>query len=295
MLDKRNMKKIIFLIILIFSIGAAQKYWPQIKSLVGKSPQLLQVVQNNPAVEALKQDVINGGALRGTENAPDAYLTRAGTINITNQMRRQNGNLSALTENTLLDQDAQKKLQDMFARQYFEHVSPSGLGPADQAKAIGYQYAIIGENLALGNFKNDASLLDAWMNSPGHRANILNAKYQDIGVAVGKGVFEGKTTWLAVQEFGRPLSSCPLVDPNLKSQINSLKNDVDAITPQLQTLKSQLNATPDPQNQSQVDAYNQLVAQYNALVKDYNNKVDMLKTVTNSYNNLVQLFNACAS
>lgn len=289
------MKKIILLIVLILGIGAAQKYWPQIKFWTNQAPKLAEIVQNQPAVTALTDQVLNGGALRGTEDAPDAYLTRAGTINVTNQMRLQNGGLEALTENNLLDQDAEKKLQDMFARQYFEHVSPDGKGPADQAKQIGYQYAIIGENLALGNFKNDASLVDAWMNSPGHRANILNAKYQDIGVAVGKGIFDGKSTWLAVQEFGKPLSSCPAVNPNLKSQITSLKSDVDSISPQLQSLKAQIDATPEPKTQGEVDAYNKNVADFNALVKIYNNKVDLLKSVTNTYNNLVQLFNACAS
>jgi uncharacterized protein YkwD len=289
------MRKSLGTIIFILLALAAFWYWPKIEFWLAKGPQLLQVAQTNSTLENLKQQVLTGGALRGTENAPDAYLTRAGTINFTNQARQNNGNLPALTENQKLDQDAQNKLKDMFARQYFEHVSPDGKGPADQAATVGYQYVIIGENLALGNFKNDAALVEAWMNSPGHRANILNVKYQEIGVAVGKGAFEGKTVWLAVQEFGKPLSSCPAIDQNLKNQIVSLKGDVDSITPQLQDLKNQIDGTPEPKTHAEVDAYNQLVARYNALVKIFNNKVDALKQATDAYNAQVQQFNLCAS
>lgn len=289
------MKKVFILIVLIIGIGAVQKYWPQVKFWSAQAPKLANFIQNQPAVSALKQQVLTGGALRGTDDSPSAFLTRSGTINFTNQARQKNGNLQALKENLKLDQAAQSKLQDMFARQYFEHQSPDGKGPADLAKAAGYSYVVIGENLALGNFKDDQALVTAWMNSPGHRANILNVKYEEIGVAVGKGMFEGKTTWLAVQEFGKPLSSCPQVDSNLKQQLDSLKGDVDMILPQLDTLKKQIDSTSNPQSQAEADAYNKIVADYNALVKNYNNKVDLLKQITATYNDMVQKFNLCAS
>lgn len=289
------MKKVFFIIaIIILAAAAGFIFWPKIKPWFAEGPQLAQLVQNNQTVQELNQQVLNGGALRGTEDSPDAYLTVAGVIKYTNQARQQNGNLPPLIENSILDSDADHKLNDMFARQYFEHVSPDGKGPADQAKAVGYQYVIIGENLALGNFKDDSALVTAWMNSPGHRANILNVKYQDIGVAVGQGQFEGRKVWLAVQEFGKPLSSCPAIDAVLKSQIDSLNGDVDSITPQLQALKAQIDQSPQPQTQTQTNAYNNLVSRYNALVDIYNNKVDSLKQDTGEYNAEVQVFNACA-
>lgn len=289
------MKKSFFTIVVIILAVGVLIYRDQIKLWFAKGPQLAQLIQNNQTVQNIQQQVLNGGALRGTQDSPDAHLTMAGVINYTNLARQQNGGLPALIENSKLDLDAEHKLNDMFARQYFEHVSPDGKGPSDQAKAAGYQYVIIGENLALGNFKDDNALVEAWMNSPGHRANILNVKFQEIGVAVGQGEFEGRKVWLAVQEFGKPLSSCPGVDSVLKSQIDSLKSDVDSITPQLQSLKSQIDQSPPPQNQAQADAYNNLVSQYNALVNIYNNKVDALKQDTNQYNAEVQAFNVCAS
>jgi hypothetical protein len=289
------MKKLFAIIILAIVFISSIFYWPKLKSFIARQPQLAKLVVNNPAVENLKQQVLNGGALRGSEDSPEAYLTRVGTIKFTNQARQDNGSLPALTENKQLDLDAQNKLRDMFARQYFEHVAPDGKGPADQAKAAGYEYVLIGENLALGNFKNDQTLVDAWMHSPGHRANILNAKYQEIGVAVGQGIFEGRKVWLAVQEFGKPLSACPAVDASLKGRLDSLNQDVDVLLPQLKNLKQEIENSPEPKNQEQLAAYNNLVAQYNTLVNLYNNKVDQLKATTSQYNNQVQLFNECAS
>ena len=68
----------------------------------------------------------------------------------------------------------------------------------------------------MGNFKNDQDLVSAWLNSPGHRANILNTRFTEIGTAVLKGFYEGREVWMAVQEFGLPLSSCPNPDSKVK-------------------------------------------------------------------------------
>lgn len=279
-------------IVIVVGYGASQ-HWEQIKAWFGKAPQLSQIIQNNSTVQELQQRVLTAGPLRGSTNNPNAFLTRVGVINQTNLARQQNGNLPALTENIELDKAAQLKLKDMFAQQYFEHISPEGKGPADLAQAAGYSYVLIGENLALGNFTDDQDLLTAWMNSPGHRANILLPKFKEIGVAVGQGEFEGQKTWLAVQEFGEPASACPAVDATLKSQINQLQGEIDALKPQLTAEKSQIDNNK-PQSQSDYDAYNKLVAQYNDQVAIFNNKVDTLKMVTEQYNSQVLAYNACA-
>src|SRR5262249_8345343 len=125
--------------------------------------------------------------LRGGDASANVTLTQAGVIKWTNIQRQENGALPALTVNAKLNESAQLKLKDMFAKQYFEHVSPSGVGPDGLANEVGYAYASIGENLALGNFADDRALVQAWMDSPGHRANILGKSYREIGVAVGKG------------------------------------------------------------------------------------------------------------
>lgn len=256
---------------------------------------IIQQIKNNAIAQQLQSDaaqIFTPPPLRGTDQSQNAHLTDAGVIQWTNTNRAENGGLAALTENARLDQAAGAKLKDMFAQQYFEHENPQGLGPADLAKAAGYDYISIGENLALGNFKDDQTLLTAWMNSPGHRANILNTKFLEIGVAVGQGTYQGKTTWLAVQEFGRPASSCPIVDSNIKLEIQSLQSAIDQLGPQLTALKNQMDEEK-PQTKAEYDAYNAQVSQYNDMVKIYNNKVDLLKADTEQYNLEVKAFNDC--
>jgi uncharacterized protein YkwD len=282
------MKKFLTIVIVLLVAAAAWHYRFAAEKFFQKLPELAQA----PAVANIAQEISTPPPLVGDQNNPDSYLTRAGVIAWTNTNRQQNGGLPPLAENLQLDKAAQLKLADMFKQQYFEHINPQGVGPGDLAKQAGYNFIAEGENLALGNFTDDQNLLTAWMNSPGHRANILNVKYQEIGVAVGQGMYQGHQTWLAVQEFGKPASSCPSVDSNLKAQLKSLQADVNQLQPQLTALKSQLDSA-SPKTQSDYDAYNQIVAQYNSAVEIYNNKVDTLKLVTNEYNVEVSAYNAC--
>lgn len=235
--------------------------------------------------------VVAPGPLRvpqaSTVSSPQ-ILTKEGVYVYTNNARAQNGGLPALLYNTTLEQSAQLKLADMFAKQYFEHVSPSGVGPSDLAKTVGYEYVVVGENLALGNFENNAKLVDAWMASPGHRANILNVHYQEIGIAVGKGMYEGRETWLAVQSFGKPLSSCPAITVATKTTIENNNKQIAFLKGELDAKKAQLESTP-PHNPS----YNVVVGEYNALVPTYNALVEATRILIAQYNAEVQAFNAC--
>ena len=129
-------------------------------------------------------------------------------ISETNLQRQENGDLPALKENTDLDETASAKAADIFKNQYFEHVSPSGVDPGKLVESYGYDYIVEGENLILGNFSSEKEVVADWMASPGHRANILNNRYTEIGVAIVKGTYKGEESWVGVQEFGLPLSTC---------------------------------------------------------------------------------------
>jgi uncharacterized protein YkwD len=236
--------------------------------------------------------VVAPGPLRVTQGGgvvtSPQILTKEGVFLYTNSARAQNGALPALLYNTTLEHSAQLKLADMFAKQYFEHVSPTGVGPSDLAKTVGYEYVVVGENLALGNFENNAKLVDAWMASPGHRANILNVHYQEIGIAVGKGMYEGRETWLAVQSFGKPLSSCPAITTATKITIDTNNSQIAFLKNELDIKKALLESTP-PHNPS----YNVVVGEYNALVPIYNTLVEATRILIAQYNAEVQAFNAC--
>lgn len=169
----------------------------------------------------------------------EGILTADGTFTATNTQRQQHG-LPPLLRNNALNRAAQLKLEDMFAQQYFEHVSPDGRGPADVVEAAGYEYITVGENLALGNFESDADLVQAWMDSPGHRANILSNNFRELGVAVGQGEFEGRNTWLAVQTFGTPLSACPAPDKQLLENFERKKFSIRQIEQELAELDTKI-------------------------------------------------------
>ena len=233
------------------------------------------------------------GALRVVGNLINGktILSKNNIITFTNKYRKENGNLEPLKENSKLDISAENKLRDMFDNQYFEHMSPSGQSVSDLTNQVGYDYILIGENLALGNFKDDLALVDAWMASPGHRANILNRHYTEIGVAVGKGVFEGKNVWISVQHFGTPRSVCPPVDQVLYGVI-------DINQTKLNTMEGDLVIRRDKIDKNVIfegSTYTEQINQYNSQIDIYNQLIIDTKQKIETYNNQVQNFNTCLS
>lgn len=132
-------------------------------------------------------------------------ITSETIISLANSARSENG-LGELTANGLLSKAAQNKANDMLARQYFAHNTPDGETPWTFIKAVGYSYSTAGENLAI-DFNEAENIQSAWMNSPGHRANILNANFKEIGIGIAKGTYDNHQTTIVVQMFGAPLVS----------------------------------------------------------------------------------------
>lgn len=134
-------------------------------------------------------------------------------IKITNEVRIAN-NLTALNPNFKLDAAALDKLNDMATKEYFAHVSPDGTTPWYWMKNVQYNYSVAGENLAIG-FVTANDTVQGWLNSPSHRANLLNNKYVDIGVAVKSVEISNREGILVVQMFGVPSS----IVANPKTQV----------------------------------------------------------------------------
>ena len=118
---------------------------------------------------------------------------------------REDENVAGLTVNPLLQQSATLKALDMAKKGYFSHVSPDGTTPWSWFGQVGYQYTNAGENLAV-NFIDSRDVHTAWMESPGHRANILNEVYTEIGIATATGVYQGREAVFVVQHFGKRAS-----------------------------------------------------------------------------------------
>ncbi|MER7463689.1 sigma-70 family RNA polymerase sigma factor [Streptomyces sp. NPDC097981] len=102
-----------------------------------------------------------------------------------------------LKEDSQLRAAAQGHSDDMAARDFFSHTNPDGADPGKRTTAAGYSWSTYGENIARGQ-QNAASVMESWMNSPGHRANILNCSFKDIGVGIHTG--PGGPWW--TQNFG---------------------------------------------------------------------------------------------
>ena len=120
-----------------------------------------------------------------------------------NQERTSAG-LSALSMNALLTQAAQGHTDDMLARAFYAHESPEGVTPHERILATGYQGQKTAENIAKGQFSVQ-QVMDEWMDSPGHRANILDPEFTEIGFGLSYGENSNGYDILWAQEFGRPL------------------------------------------------------------------------------------------
>jgi uncharacterized protein YkwD len=125
----------------------------------------------------------------------------------TNTQRINNGE-SALALNGQLDNAAQAKANDMAARNYWSHNTPDGQTPWTFFTAAGYSYQLAGENLAYG-FATSSDTITGWMNSPEHRANILNGGYVDVGFGiVNIPDYQGTgPETLVVAEYGAPAAA----------------------------------------------------------------------------------------
>lgn len=115
--------------------------------------------------------------------------------------KRQEAGLGQLKLNDQLSSAANNKASDMFTKNYWAHISPTGTTPWYFISLAGYEYVYAGENLAR-SFNTADEVVTAWMNSPTHRDNIMKAEYADIGLAVLNGRLNGEDTTLVVQEFG---------------------------------------------------------------------------------------------
>ncbi len=157
---------------------------------------------------------------------------------------RGSQNLPELKYSEALTRAAQMKADDMAAKGYFAHNSPEGITPWHWFREAGYDFVYAGENLAV-NFYDSEPVHQAWMNSPGHRANILNGNFTEIGIATKEGFYEGRPTIFVVQEFGQPL---PKFDFETTAQASSGGSSQTTKTPQpsTNTNVAGTNSTPKP-------------------------------------------------
>lgn len=143
---------------------------------------------------------------------------------LANDSRRADG-LPTLTVSPVLEEAAQRKAKDMAEKSYFAHVSPQGISPWYWFTESGYKFVYAGENLAV-DFSESDVVNRAWLASPGHRTNILNKNFSEIGIATSRGNYQGHDTIFVVQLFGRPVSAFGAV--KISPKASSVIKEVEA-------------------------------------------------------------------
>lgn len=157
-------------------VAAGDTMWKlAVKYQVGTS----EIIQANPQVS--DPDLIYPGQVLNIPQLDKSVSSyEAEVIRLVNNIRQQNG-LQPLTANWELSRVARYKSQDMVDKRYFSHTSPTYGTPFQMIKNFGISFKTAGENIAYG-YATPQAVVDGWMNSSGHRANILNASYKQIGV-----------------------------------------------------------------------------------------------------------------
>ena len=254
-------------------------------------------------------------------------VTVEGVIACTNKARHEIMGLPPLSEESSLNAIAAERLKDMIEKQYFAHESPSGEVVSDVAYRVGYRYKRLGENIAMGHLNTDERMVRGWIQSPGHRENILSTECTDIGVAVGRGIMNGQETWIGVQVFG--LKSPPVThqssrkeasrssqgrdciqpDAGLLTAINEAKKELSAFDDATNRLRQELDESkPKPsvsgkgfygyepgRETEAIDGHNQKVEQYNRVLYDLRSKTKRCDQMIAQYNDQLERYKACSS
>lgn len=165
----------------------AEKYQIGISEIIAQNPQI-----KNPSL-------IYPGQKISIPNIDDIKAWENEVIRLANAERSKKG-VPALAGNWQLSRVARYKSQDMINKNYFSHQSPTYGSPFDMMEAFGMRFAAAGENIAMGQ-QTPQAVITAWMNSPGHRGNILSTSYSQIGVGLAKDK-NGRCYW--TQMFIRP-------------------------------------------------------------------------------------------
>jgi hypothetical protein len=252
-------------------------------------------------------------ALPGGLSFNQEPLTRQTVIRLTNEARASNG-LTDLTENDLLDAIAEERAKDMLNKQYFAHVSPSGEQVTDVAQRVGYHYKILAENIAEGLFRTNQKLVDGWMQSPGHRKNILREEVREIGTSVVKGRMHGEETWVGVQVFGLESPavserSCTSPSPEMANRIAAKKTELQGLADRALRLRQQIESEntsigleriavgKDYKRNSDLNMritdYNEKVNLYNQLAAELRDKETLLNSMVTEYNRMMQDYRNC--
>ena len=161
-----------------FTTEVTTKTKPTFESTTEVTTNTISTFETTTEVTTTKPNIESSTETTTIFQSNSNYSTQV--LNLVNKHRRENG-LKELTLNSNLSNVAQIKADDMKSNDYFSHTSPTYGSPFDMIKQFGISYKTAGENIAKGQ-KTPEAVVNAWMNSEGHRANILNSNYTQMGL-----------------------------------------------------------------------------------------------------------------
>lgn len=179
---------------LIYTVRPGDTLW---KIAVANETGVSELIAKNPQLS--NPNLIYPGNKINVPNINDIKASETEVVRLVNIQRTSRG-LKPLSNNWELERIARYKSQDMANKKYFSHTSPTYGSPFTMMQNFGVKFSAAGENIAMGQ-KTPAEVVNAWMNSPGHRANILGTSYTQIGVGLAKNN-NGVCYW--TQMFIRP-------------------------------------------------------------------------------------------
>lgn len=163
----------------VYTVKSGDTMW---KIAVANEVGLSEIIAANPSIS--NPSLIYPGQKINIPNKPSSTEYEDQVITLINKERTKRG-LSALKKNWELSRVARYKSQDMADKNYFSHTSPTYGSPFTMMQNFGLRFSAAGENIAKGQ-QTPQAVVNAWMNSSGHRANILSSVYNQVGVGMAK-------------------------------------------------------------------------------------------------------------
>lgn len=162
---------------------------------------------------------------------------------------RAEAGVSALTPNALLTEAAKQKAEDMAAKGYFAHMTPSGETPLVFLDRVGYRYRNVGENLGI-NYADAEGVETAWLNSPKHKESLLYPQFTEVGIGVSEGTYKGTKATFVVTFFATPLetgkpaaaqaSVATTTDAARKARITQIEGIIETLRREIERLSAEL-------------------------------------------------------
>lgn len=167
---------------------------------VGKKNSVAETPSSSSTVPATSGAIGTSTTIGSTSKPVQITAEESLMLNSVNTERAKES-LSALMWCPALARSATEHSKDMANQNYFEHEGLDGRQVSDRAFDQGYKYQTVGENIAVGQ-RSVAEVMVAWMNSPGHRANIMKPEYRHLGSGVAAGYFKEQQSIYWTQNFG---------------------------------------------------------------------------------------------